>query len=218
MSARTLNARAGAPERGLASRRPVASKARRTTRRGSEGAVRVIVAFNGSSAGYAALRLGALLVAPADSELVVACAFPPESLAGLPFEPRATRVSGGDHRVFTRQDAEATLAEARTALGEDFPTSFRALECESAAEGLRQLALREGADVLVIGSTHTSPAAWLLEDSVARRLLRHAPCAIAVASADRHEAIGPPAGGKSAAARTAPDEQGADPPGGRGDG
>jgi hypothetical protein len=65
----------------------------------------VIVAFDGSPAGKDALALGALLAGSAGSELLVVCVFPPESLAGISFDPRATRIANGDHRIFVRQDA-----------------------------------------------------------------------------------------------------------------
>jgi phosphosulfolactate synthase (CoM biosynthesis protein A) len=52
--------------------------------------------------------------------------FPPESLAGLSYEPRATRVAAGDYRIFVREDADAVLAEARAALPDDLAVSLRA--------------------------------------------------------------------------------------------
>ncbi len=132
----------------------------------------MIVAFDGSPAGKDALALGALLAGSAGSELLVVCVFPPESLAGISFDPRATRIANGDHRIFVRQDAEAVLGEARAVMPPDLAVTFRALECESARHGLRQLALSEGVDVLVLGSTHRGPLGRLLHRSLARRLLR----------------------------------------------
>ena len=144
----------------------------------------MIVAFDGSPAGKDALALGALLAGSAGSELLVVCVFPPESLAGLSFEPRAARIANGDHRIFVRQDAEAVLGEARAALPPDLGVTFRALECESALHGLRQLALSEVADVLVLGSTRRGPLGRLLHRSLARGLLRDPPCAVTVVSRD----------------------------------
>jgi hypothetical protein len=76
-----------------------------TSRHVRTARVRVIVAFDGSPAGKDALALGALLAGSAGSELLVVCVFPPESLAGISFDPRATRIANGDHRIFVRQDA-----------------------------------------------------------------------------------------------------------------
>jgi nucleotide-binding universal stress UspA family protein len=146
--------------------------------------VHVIVAFDGSPAGTKALVLGALLAGSAGSELIVVCVFPAESLAGISFDSRATRIANGDHRIFIRQDAEAVLIEARAALPPDVAVTFRALECESALRGLRQLVLSETPDVLVLGSTRRGLLGRLLHRSLARSLLRDPPCAVTVVSRD----------------------------------
>ena len=155
-----------------------------TTRLVRTAGVHVIVAFDGSPAGKDALALGALLAGSACSELLVVCVFPPESLAGISFDPRATRIANGDHRIFVRQDALAVLGEARAVMPADLAITFRALECESAPRGLRQLALSEAADVLVLGSTRRGPLGRLLHRSLARDVLRDPPCAVTVVSRD----------------------------------
>jgi hypothetical protein len=76
------------------------------------------------------------------------------------------------------------LGEARAALPADLAVTFRALECESALHGLRQLALSQDADVLVLGSTRRGPLGRLLHRSLARGLLRDSPCALTVVSRD----------------------------------
>lgn len=144
----------------------------------------LLVAFDGSPPAEDALRLSALLARSTGCELLVACVFPPESLAGLPFDPRADRVAAGDHRIFVRQDAYAVLAEARAALPEDLAVTFRALERESPVDALRQLALSAAADMLILGWTHHGPIGRLLHRGVARGLLRHPPCAITVVPHD----------------------------------
>ena len=143
--------------------------------------LRVIIAFNGSPAGDDALRFGELLGRWTNAQLVVACVFPPESLGGVPFDPRASRIAAGDHRIFVRQDAEAVLAEAAETLPDDLDVTLSAVECESPLGGLRQLALSSPADLLVLGSSHRGPVKQLLQRSMARRALRHLPCALAVA-------------------------------------
>jgi nucleotide-binding universal stress UspA family protein len=156
---------------------------------------RVIIAFNGSPAGDDALRLGELLGRWTNAELVVACVYPPESLGGVPFDPRASRIAAGDHRIFVRQDAEAVLAEAGEALPDDLDVTFSAVECESPLGGLRQLALSGAPDLLVLGSSHRGPVKQLFHRSMSRRALRHLPCALAVAPLDfrnkrrRHERL-----------------------------
>jgi nucleotide-binding universal stress UspA family protein len=147
----------------------------------------VIVAFNGSPAARDALRLGIRLARSSRAELVVACVFPPESLAGLTFDPRATRIAAGDHRIFVRQDADAVLAEARAAVPDDLVVRCRAIECQSIANGLRHLALAEAAKTIVLGAAHRGLAARLLHRGIARSLMRHPPCPVAVAHSNRRD-------------------------------
>jgi nucleotide-binding universal stress UspA family protein len=129
------------------------------------------------------------LAGPAGSELLVVCVFPPESLAGISFDSRATRLANGDHRIFVRQDAEAVLGEARAILPPDLAVKFRALECESTVHGLHQLALSEGADVLVVGSTRRGTLGRLPHRSLAGSLLRDPPCAVTVVPHDPRDRL-----------------------------
>jgi nucleotide-binding universal stress UspA family protein len=142
---------------------------------------RVVIAFNGSPAGKDALRLGELMGRWTDVELIVGCVFPPETLGGVPFDPRESRVAAGDHRIFVRQDADAVLAEAKAALADDLDVTFSAVECESPLDGLRQLAVSAGADLLVIGSSHRGHFKQLWHHSMASKLLRDPPCVLTVA-------------------------------------
>ena len=144
-------------------------------------APQVVVGFNGSPAGHDALRLGVVLARWAGAELVVACVFPPESLAGVPFEPRATRVAAGDHRIFVRQDAEAVLSEAREKLPRDMDFTLEALEGDSPVRALRRAALSRPADLLVVGATHRGRLKQRLRRTMAQALLQDAPIALAVA-------------------------------------
>ena len=190
MTTDTLTARNELADRIPRSHRPLADEPLAETSRHARAAtVHVIVAFDGSPAGKDALALGALLAGSAGSELLVVCVFPPESLAGISFDPRATRIANGDHRIFVRQDAEAVLGEARATLPPDLAVTFRALECESALHGLRQLALSEAADVLVLGSTRRGTLGRLLHRSLARGLLRDPPCAVTVVPRDPRDRL-----------------------------
>jgi nucleotide-binding universal stress UspA family protein len=183
----TLTPRPELDNRARGASGPIASTpSRPTAGRRRTHAPRVIVAFNGSPAATDALRLGIRLARSSRSDLVVACVFPPESLAGITFDARATRVADGDHRIFVRQDAEAVLAEARGTMPDDLAVTFRAVEAESIANGLRQLAVEEDATTLVLGSAHRGLADRLLHHAIARNLLRHPPCGVVVAEhADR---------------------------------
>lgn len=144
----------------------------------------MLVAFDGSPAGNDAVALGALLARSPGCELLVTCLFPTESLAGIPFEPRVTRIATGDRRIFVRQDADAVLAGARATLPDDLDATFLPLRCESARHGLRQLTLSETADMIVLGSTRRGRLERLLHPSLARGVLRDPPCAVTVVSHD----------------------------------
>ena len=52
---------------------------------------------------------------------------------------------------------------------------------EDPVAGLRELALKESADLLVLGATHRGAPGRLIPGSVTERLLMNAPCAVAVA-------------------------------------
>jgi nucleotide-binding universal stress UspA family protein len=131
-----------------------------------------------------ALMLGALIAQSTDAKLIVACVFPPESLAGMSYEPRAVRVAMNDHRMFVCQDAAAVLAEAKAALPDDLDVAYRSLGCGSPQRGLRRLAISESIDLLVLGSSHRGRVGQLLPVGVARSLLRRSRCALAVAPRD----------------------------------
>jgi nucleotide-binding universal stress UspA family protein len=188
MNADTLTAKNGLADRIPRSQRPLVDQPLTETSRHVRAArVHVTVAFDGSPASKGALALAARLAGSAGSELLVVCVFPPESAVRIPFESRETRIGNCDHRIFVRQDAEAVLGEARATLPPDLAVAFRALECESALHGLRQLVLSEGVDVLVLGATRRGPLGRVLHSSLARGLLRDPPCAITVVARDpRH--------------------------------
>jgi nucleotide-binding universal stress UspA family protein len=185
MTTDTLTARNELADQIPRSHRPLADEPLpETSRRARAPTIHVIVAFDGSPAAKDALALGALFAGSAGSALLVACVFAPESLAGISFDPRVDRIANGDHRIFVLPDAEAVLGEARTILPPDLAVTFRALECQSAVHGLRQLAISEDADLLVLGSTRRGPLGRLLHRSLARGLLRDSPCALTVVSRD----------------------------------
>ena len=185
MTTDTLTTRNELADRAARSHQPPADQPLAETPRPVQAStIHVIVAFDGSPAGNNALALGARLAGSAGSQLLVACVFPPESLAGISFDPRAARIANGDHRILVRQDAEAVLDEARATLPPNLAVNFRALECESARRGLHQLALSEAADVLVLGTTRRGPLGRRLHRSLACGLLRDPPCAVTVVPHD----------------------------------
>ena len=123
------------------------------SRRARAPTLHVIVAFDGSPGGQG--RFGArcaVLADPAISELLVACVFPPESLAGISFDPEPTGSPTRRSRTLRTASAEAVLVKRGR-----FATRPRRQVSRGGVRvrlhGLQQLALSAGADVLVVGST-----------------------------------------------------------------
>ena len=77
--------------------------------------------------------------------------------------------------------ADAILAGARERVSQVLKVEFRALAASSPAHGLHDLAVRDGADLIVIGSRRLGP--WTREalGGVSENVLRAAPCAVAIA-------------------------------------
>ncbi len=135
---------------------------------------RVVVAFDGSPPAGDALALALRLRDPADGVLTLACtvtgqrwhigpharrpdATVPEEIAFMFAQARATSIPAGIH---VRQRAPVAASPAR---------------------GLTELAERDDADLIVIGSSsHAEPGRVRLERT-AGRLLQGAPCAVAIA-------------------------------------
>ena len=140
--------------------------------------VHVIVAFDGSPAEKAPWRWRALASSAGSS-----CSWFASS-AGVTRRDLVRRTSHADRQ---RRSPDLRTAgcggrvdEARAALPPDVAVTFPALECGSARRGLRQLAVSEAADVLVLGSTRRGALGRLLHRSLARGLLRDSPCAVTV--------------------------------------
>jgi nucleotide-binding universal stress UspA family protein len=126
---------------------------------------RVLVGYDGSEPASDALALALRLVDPGESELVLACID----------EHRAFRVRPGRART-SAQVLEAGLA----ALPAGITGGGIELTASSAARGLRDAAEHERADLIVIGS-HPGPDWRTTPGSTALRLIRSAPCAVAIA-------------------------------------
>jgi nucleotide-binding universal stress UspA family protein len=112
----------------------------------------ILIGYDGSAEADDALALGRLLAPPLGGELVAVCV--------------------GKQQA----DAEDALAGAK---GDDLrrvPVASR-----SPAQGLFELATADGADLLVIGSSHHSGLGAVLAGSVGRGLLHGPPCPVALA-------------------------------------
>jgi len=127
----------------------------------------VIVGFDGSEQARDALALGRLLAEASGAELVAAFVYGSMGAVAHP--------DLGVWQEDLRREAEQTLASGAEA------ASPRAVESDSAARGLHDLAEAEGADMLVLGPSHRGGVGRVLLGSVAERLLHGSPCPVAVA-------------------------------------
>jgi nucleotide-binding universal stress UspA family protein len=129
----------------------------------------IVVGFDGGEGGRDALAL-ALAIAEAD-ELVVGVA--------LPYEPVPVIDSEGYDRALADR-FDALFGEVGDELaGREF--ARQELRDSSPARALSGLAEAEGADLIVLGSTHRGKVGRVYPGSVGERLLNGAPCAVAVA-------------------------------------
>jgi nucleotide-binding universal stress UspA family protein len=136
---------------------------------------KVIVGFDAREESDDALVLSQSLAATYDAELHVAIVLP---RSRIPFEEA---IAGGqlsaqlDQRLY--ESAEQRLGDT------DFVRASLDGELggRSAARALYEYARAEGADLIVVGSSHRGKLGRILPGSVGESLLRGAPCAVAVA-------------------------------------
>ena len=138
------------------------------SRQDAAGYRRVLIAYDGSPSAQDALALAGRLRDPAGGALTLACIVP----------SRPWRHAGG---AATGAGTEAMLTEARAELPAGIPVALRAPTASSAARGLTELAEREHADLLAIGSAKGAEGDRIGLARTAGRLLHGAPCAVAIA-------------------------------------
>jgi nucleotide-binding universal stress UspA family protein len=134
---------------------------------------KIIVGFDGSDRGHDALALARRLAEATGSELLVASAWAYE------FYEMPPAVEG--YQALMHQNAEAAAERAEQILGESGASAYRVIGATSPARALHELAEREEADLVVVGSTSRGAFGRVLPGSVGERLLHGAPCAVAVA-------------------------------------
>ena len=131
---------------------------------------KVIVGFDGREEASDALALAKVLARTDGAELHVAVVLQRNP---IPIEEEAYERALKEHfdELFARAKRELNDAECVT----------DRLEDPSPAGALNNLAEREGAQVIVLGSTHRGALGRVYPGSVGERLLNGAPCAVAVA-------------------------------------
>ena len=98
----------------------------------------------------------------------------------FPYDLRPSRALNREFEEYLRQDSCELLERLRSAHGDE-AVELKAIPNPSPSHGLHELAEQEGADLIVVGSTHTGRAGRVLPGSTAERLLHGSPCPVAVA-------------------------------------
>jgi nucleotide-binding universal stress UspA family protein len=134
--------------------------------------IKIVVGFDGRRGGHDALALGRRLGRMLDAELFVICAYP--------FRPGPADEDGQDFPAADRPDARVLLDEVRELVGRAERPTFVAVPSSNPARALHEVAEGEGAQVIVVGVSERS-ATGPRSSSTTWEVLRHAPCAVAVA-------------------------------------
>lgn len=135
---------------------------------------RILVGYDGRPGSRDALALASLLAEATNASLVLAVVLP-----GLVPRP-------GSHAYEETLASESDSLFARATDGlrrlrAHMPLEHRVIGGESPAQGLRDLAVSEGAELIVIGSTHRGPVGRLLLGTTADGLIARGSCAFALA-------------------------------------
>jgi nucleotide-binding universal stress UspA family protein len=132
-----------------------------------------------------AVAFGGTLAAASGATLVLASAFPYDDTPG--------RASNPESRAALEAQAEETLRRAAARVEGVDPARVKtvAVASTSAPRALDRVAESEGADLIVVGATHTGNLGRIFPGSTAERLLHGAPCPVAVVPAGYQP---PPAG------------------------
>ncbi len=136
----------------------------------------IIVGYDGSPRSQDALALGGLLASLTGAKLILACVHDANQSISAAIRPNAV-----DQRL--QDQARETLAKAPVETFDRVLVRRRALADFSPPAALYRLAVRERADLIVLGSTTRTRLARVHPGSVAERLLNSAPCAVAITPA-----------------------------------
>ncbi len=137
---------------------------------GARALGRIMVGFDERPASRDALTLAAALAEHSGAELLVGAvrAYWPELIGASSY----ARVLAEDEAWLRR--------ETRKALGER-ELAIRVIAGGHETGGLKEIAVAERADLIVIGSTHRGTVGRVRPGSVGERVLKNAPCAVALA-------------------------------------
>jgi nucleotide-binding universal stress UspA family protein len=140
---------------------------------------RVLVGYVATEQGADARALGMSLAAACEADLVLVSVVPAVWIENMGEQtgPAVVHIGARDRTASALKEATAELA-AVPGVGH----VERRLEASSSpARGLHDTAVSEGADLIVVGSSHHGVLGRVLLGSVGERLLSGAPCAVALA-------------------------------------
>ena len=127
----------------------------------------IVAGVDGTGSGLDAVALAAHLARATGDPLIVACVYPTEARPG----------ADGDA---TKAPADEALASAGDLLG-GLAVEYRTAPSSSPARGLAELAEREEAGTVVVGSQRRGPFGRVASGATAERLLHGSGCPVAVA-------------------------------------
>jgi len=132
---------------------------------------KIIVGVDQSEGSHDAIALASGLAGITGAELMLVNAFP--------YDTRPSRTLNREFEDYLRKDSTELLERLRGDV--EGAVEIKAIPNPSPAHGLHELAEREDAALIVVGSTHTGRAGRVLPGSTGERLLHGSPCPIAVA-------------------------------------
>jgi nucleotide-binding universal stress UspA family protein len=132
----------------------------------------IVVGIERSDRSRDALALGRALARAVGSRLILVSVYPVDA--------RSATLERGAYARELAEEAESALDWVAAPLIGPRPES-RPVACTSVPRGLQQVADAEGALAIVVGPSHRGPLGRIVPGSVGERLLRGAPCPVAVA-------------------------------------
>ena len=138
----------------------------------------ILVGVDASERSLDAIAFTRLLAMTSDASVLVTCAFP--------YEDAPSRISNPPFRQELERDALQTVERMSAELGDlgDGRVRTAVIARTSPAHGLHDVAEREHADLIVVGSTHVGAARRVMPGSTGKRLLHGAMCSVVVVPKD----------------------------------
>jgi nucleotide-binding universal stress UspA family protein len=134
---------------------------------------KIIVGVDGSDRSDDAFAFASSFARRTAAEIVLARAYP--------YDDEAGHLADSSRRHHLREDAQETLDRLRALADVSLEITTRTIADPSPSRALHTLAEREGAALVVIGSSHRGGLGRVFAGTTAERLLHGAPCPVAVA-------------------------------------